>query len=153
MDTQVNLHADVLDKLNRTVLEAAAYFGALHENTFDGHDNAHAVLSQLVFWHEQYVAIARALVEGHQPQLNVGTFARLNEKASVLHAGSGMVMLAYQLSCAQRTLTELLSKLPNWSVDFPIKQDSPPCTVAERVDQIEQHIRQHVMRMRNAEGY
>ncbi|MBL8131010.1 MAG: hypothetical protein JNL42_04065 [Anaerolineae bacterium] len=151
MMTLTPLRQEILDRLNRTVLESAAYFGSADETLFDGHQSAHAVLSQLVFWHKQYIATLRALLNGEEPSLPVGSFAQINQRARREYASFGMVMLAYEFSCAHRTLMELLGELPDWSVEFPIKRDGDHLDIAERVEEIEGHIHRHVQRFRAAE--
>ena len=87
MNAKVNLHEEILEHLNRTVIDAAAFFASADERLFDGHQSAHGVMAQLVFWHEQYVAVAQALVDGRDPELKAGTFEHLNQVARSNFAG------------------------------------------------------------------
>ncbi|MBK8022791.1 MAG: hypothetical protein IPK19_15490 [Chloroflexi bacterium] len=141
---------EVLESLNRTVLESAAYFGSAHEALFDGHQSAHAVLAQLVFWHKQYVRTLRDLAQGDEPTLLVGTFAQINQRARREYASYGMVMLAHEFSCAHRDLVEALNQLPDWSIDFPIKRDGDHMSIDQRLLEIEGHIHRHVQRFQAA---
>jgi hypothetical protein len=59
-----------------------------------------------------------------------------------------MTMLAYDLSCLQKEFDTILRKLPDWTINFPIKNDSEPHSLGERLIEIEQHIRQHVQRLK-----
>ena len=59
-----------------------------------------------------------------------------------------MTMLAYDLSCLQKELDAIVRRLPDWTINFPIKSDSPPCSVGERLLEIEGHIRHHVLRLK-----
>ena len=78
MNARENLHEAVLDRLNGTVIEAAAFLASVDENLSDGNQTAHGVLAQLVFWHEQYIQAALALLAGRDPELKPGSFERLN---------------------------------------------------------------------------
>jgi hypothetical protein len=148
MTTNETIHEEVLDRLNRTVIEAAAFFAGADESLFDGRHTAHGVLAQLVFWHEQYVSVAGALIQGRVPILKAGSFERLNQMARSNFAGDSMTMLAYDLSCLQKEFDALVRQLPDWSISFPIKSDSELCPLSERLVEIEQHIRQHVQRLK-----
>jgi len=150
MSAQINLHEEILDHLNRTVLDAAAFFATAEESLFDGHQSAHGVLSQLVFWHEQYVAVVQALLDKRMPQLKAGSFGRLNQVARSHYSSDSMTMLAYDLSCLQKEFDAILRRLPDWSINFPIKNDSPPCPLNERLLEIDTHIRQHVLRLKRS---
>jgi hypothetical protein len=152
MKTIEKTHDEILDRLSRTVIEAAAFFANADESLFDGHHTAHGVLAQLVFWHEQYVAIAGALLQGRVPNLKVGSFERLNQIARSTFASDSMTMLAYDLSCLQKEFDALLRQLPDWSVNFPIKGDSVPCSLHDRLVEIEQHIHQHVLSLKRSRG-
>ncbi len=148
MNARENLHEAVLDRLNGTVIEAAAFLASVDENLSDGNQMAHGVLAQLVFWHEQYVQTALALLAGRDPELKPGSFERLNQAARSRYASDSMTMLAYDLSCLQKEFDALVRQLPDWSIDFPIKQDSSPCTLMLRLEEIESHIRQHLLRLK-----
>ncbi len=150
MNTTERVHEEVLDRLNRTVIEAAAFFASAKHTLSDGRQNAHAVLSQLVFWHEQYVHTARALLDGRDPELQAGSFERLNQVARNHFAGTSMTDLAYDLSCLQKEFDALLHQLPDWSINFPIKHDSEPRSLGARLVEIEAHIRHHTQRLKEA---
>jgi hypothetical protein len=152
MKTIERTHDEILERLNRTVIEAAAFFASANESLFDGQHTAHGVLSQLVFWHEQYVAIAGALLQGRAPSLKAGSFERLNQIARSTFSSDSMTMLAYDLSCLQKEFDALIRQLPDWSVSFPIKNDSTPCSLNDRLVEIEQHVRQHVLRLKRSSG-
>src|SRR5664279_4306491 len=144
-----NVHPnEALDRLNRTVIDASAFFVNVDENLSDGHHTAHGVLAQLVFWQEQYVETARALLEQRTPPLKAGSFERLNQVARSNFAGDSMTMLAYALSCLQKEFDGIVRQLPDWSINFPIKADSAPCSLNERLVEIEEHIRQHIQRIK-----
>ena len=150
MNVKEKFDEEVLNRLNTTVIDAAAFFAGADQARSDGHQTAYGVLAQLVFWHEQYVTIARALVDGRNPELKVGSFDHLNQVARSTFASDSMTMLAYDLSCLQKEFDALVRRLPDWSVNFPIKRDSEPISLHERLSEIETHIRRHVQRFRNA---
>ena len=147
MPHEFALKEDVLNRLNQTVIQTTAYFASIDENLSDGHQTAHGILAGLLFWHKQYVSIARALIAGGEPELLAGTYEGLNRNARQHALGTSMIMMAYSLSCEQHEFAQLLQQIPDWSVEFPIKQDSEPCSVHDRVVEIEANIRQHVHRL------
>ena len=71
----------LLGKLANTVSGAALFLAEADESLNDGHQTAREVLSHILFWHREYVAIVQALLEGHPPDLRHGTFAALNAPA------------------------------------------------------------------------
>ncbi len=151
MNAQEKLHEQVLERLNRTVIEAAAYLATADEGLTDGRYTAFGVLAQLVFWHEQYVSVAGALLQGRPPTLKAGTFERLNQVARSNYSSDSMTMLAYDLSCLQKEFAAIARKLPDWSVNFPIKHDSEPLSLADRLVEIERQIRCYVQRLKRAQ--
>lgn len=140
-----------LGALDEALVDAAGYLAGVDPDLNGGYQTAREVLSHLVFWHREYVTISQALLEGREPVLREGTFAELSGGATAEFAGQSMADLAASLSSLQWSLREQLSALPDWSVDFPAKQDSRPQSVAKRVALIEQHLRDHVRRLRRAE--
>lgn len=151
MATRSILREEVLERLNHTVIEAAAFLAAADERLSDGHHSAHGVLAQLVFWHEQYVETARALLEGRNPVLKAGSFERLNQTARSQYASDSKTMLAYDLSCLQKEFDHIVQQIEDWSVNFPIKYDGATKTLIEQVVEIEAHIRHHILRLKRAQ--
>jgi len=151
MIQNANPNNEALDHLNRTVINAAVFFAGADQGLSDGRQTAHGVLAQLVFWHEQYVETAQALLEQRPPLLKAGTFERLNQVARSHFAGDSMTMLAYDLSHLQKEFDHIVRELPDWSINFPIKHDSEPCSLSNRLVEIEQHIRQHTRRFKRVE--
>lgn len=133
-------YEEIQESFNRTVTDAAAYLCCVDEKLTDGHQSAHGVLAQMVFWHEQYVNILKAIVEGRQPDLVSGSFDSINMVARQKYAREPMTLLAHQLTVTHQEVDALLSALPDWSVNFPVKQDSGYCSVAERIRLIDAHI-------------
>ncbi len=133
------------------MLEAAAYLATTDQSLTDGRHTAYGVLAQLVFWHEQYVSVAGALLQGRPPILKAGSFEHLNQVARSNFSGDSMTMLAYDLSCLQKEFDAILRKLPDWSVNFPIKTDSEPRSLEQRLMEIEEHIRRHVQTLKRAQ--
>ena len=141
------LKEDILERLNQTVIQSTAYFASVDENLSDGHQTAHGILAGLLFWHKQYVSIAQALIAGGEPALLVGTLEGLNRNARQHALGTSMIMMAYNLSCEQREFAGLVQQLPDWTINFPVKQDSEPCSLSDRLIEIEANIRQHMHRL------
>ena len=131
----------ILEALNRTVADAAAFFSVASPILSDGRHTAHGALAQIVFWHERYVEVLRALANGHVPDLIDGTNEMLNAAARHRYARDSMDDLARRLEELQQLLVPLLRGLPDWSVNFPVKRDSGFCNVDERVQLIEENLR------------
>lgn len=134
-------HEQVLEALRHTVADAAAFFSTTSPILSDGRYTTHGVLAQMVFWHERYVEVLRALVAGEQPDLIDGTQEMLNAAARHRYAREPMAVLAARLSEAHQELDQLLRAQSDWSINYPIKRDSGFCNVDERVRLIEENIR------------
>ncbi len=143
----------VLSTLTATVAEAAEFFLQGDPDLFDGYQTATEVLSHLLFWHCEYVAIIHAIRNGVQPELRVGTFAELNEAAAEEFAGIPVNELVSQLLAHQKTLEEGLGQITDLMIEFPIKYAGRTKSVRDRVPTIESHIRCHVRRLKSAERH
>lgn len=143
----------VLKALTATVAEAAEYFLQGDPDLFDGYQTAAEVLSHLLFWHCEYVAIVHAIRNGLQPELRVGTFAELNEAAGEEFAGIPVNELVSQLLIHQKTFEDELGQITDLMVEFPIKCGGRFKSVKDRVPTIESHIRNHVRRLKSAERH
>jgi len=140
----------LISRLDAAVADAEMFFRAADENLRDGEQSARESLAHLDFWHLEYVHIIEALVEGRPCALRHGSSAELNALAARQVPDEPMPVLARRLSYRQKQLAKRLRQLTDWSVNFPIKADGKPCTVAERIVQIEAHIHGHVSRLRKA---
>jgi len=140
-----------LRALDEAVVDAAGYLVSVDPELDGGHQTAREVLCHLVFWHNEYVAISRALLDGQEPPLKEGTYAQLNREATKEFGQQSTAELIHQLSALQESLRKQLLALPDWSVDFPVKQDSRRKSVTERVLAIERHVTMHVTRLRRAD--
>ena len=152
MTNQTPNREQLLEALNRTVADAAAYLCCVDETLSDGHQTAHGVLAQMVYWHEQYLSIAKAMCEGRSPELRQGTYESINAVARQKYAAEPQPFLAHKLSSVQREFDECLRAIPDWSVNFPVKHDSGFCTLGERIRLLEEHIRNRVTFLKRAEA-
>jgi hypothetical protein len=143
----------MLARLDRAVMDAVTFFCDADESLSDGSQTAREVLSHLVFWHREYVGIANALVEGHQPTLKSNTIAQLNAQAHEEFASYSMPELAEYLVCLHEELVTLLQKLLDWRMDLPIKAGGRWWSVENRIPAIGAHIHIHVMRLKRAAHY
>jgi hypothetical protein len=141
----------LLDQLASTVAEAAEFLAEAKGSLHDGHQTAREVLSHIVFWHREYVAIVESLIEGRSPTLKQGTFADLNAAAAGEFNACPMDDLAGELLRLQDRLNESVCRLPDWEVDFPVKRSGRRKHVAGRLAAVEAHIRNHVRRLRRAQ--
>jgi hypothetical protein len=140
----------VLQQLEETVAATVAFFSGVDETLFDGYQTAHEVLSHLVYWHREYVTVSQVLCQEERPCLRKGTFAELNEQAYQEFARYSLPVLSQRLVLLHKALASNLRRLPDWRIDFPIKQDSRFCSVETRLARIDSHIRSHVNRLERA---
>ncbi len=136
----------LLEQLDRSVASAAALLGTADRASGEGEDSPHGTLAQLVFWHEQYVAIARSLALSLEPELLNGTFGELNARARQAHRTESLVLLASRYRDLQQQFRATLEAIQDWSQNFPIKANFTNATVEERVVEITAHIDRHVAR-------
>lgn len=151
MSEGVNDRQRALDALDDAVDDAIAYLTEVDPDLDGGHQTAREVLCHFVFWHREYVAITRAMLTNRQLPLRCATYAKLNAEATKEFSEQSMTDLATSLSALQRTLSAQLLALPDWSVDFPAKEGARFKSVAERIANIEGHLRGHIKRLRRAE--
>ena len=150
MGRNIKHREELLAMLDETVAEAVEFFGSTDEQAYDGYQTAREVLSHLAFWHSAYVAIVWALATKREPPLFAGTFAELNARAAQELCAEPMQALAERLAHRQKQLAKALRRLPDWSIDFPVKTGGAFESVEERVLDIERHIRNHMCRMQRA---
>lgn len=141
---------ELLQQLAETVEAAMAFFGQVDDALFDGYQTAHQVLSHLVFWHREYVTVSQALLQDEAPTLRQGTFAELNEQAYEEFERYSLPVLGQRLALLHKALASTVRRLPDWRIDFPVKQDSRFCSVDTRLSRIDSHIRSHVNRLERA---
>lgn len=153
MPEGVDDHEQKLKALSQTISDATVFFEEVDERLWDGHMTAREVLSHLVFWHREYVAIAQALAQHRPLPLKKGTFAELNATSVGEFEEQSMPDMACRLPLLQRELVRYLRQLPDWDVNFPIKQGVRQKCVSDRLTAIEAHIRNHVNRLRRADRH
>jgi ABC-type transporter Mla subunit MlaD len=136
--------------LDRAVADAASFFADVDECLWDGHQNAREVLSQLLFWHREYVTIAVDIARRRQLSLRKGTFAELNTVALQEFADRPLCDLATELSAQQERLRGALRDIPDWEVNFPIKRGSRRRLLKDRIITIEAVIRGHLRKLERA---
>ncbi|HET9780880.1 MAG TPA: maleylpyruvate isomerase N-terminal domain-containing protein [Candidatus Dormibacteraeota bacterium] len=107
----------------------------------------HEVLSHLVFWHETYVRIVRALIRGKHTALT-GVFRDFNELAVETFRDSEDQALGRRLAAAQRDLAEELASLPA-PARIRIKSGAMARGPAQFADRIAAHIRGHLSDLRH----
>lgn len=151
MPEQCDDRMRALGALDEALVDATSYLVSVDPELDGGHQTAREVLCHLVFWHCEYVAISRCLLEGQEPPLREGTYAQLNCEATKEFAHQSMGELAHSLLVLQESLRKQLLALPDWSTDFPVKRDSRPKSVAKRVQAIERHVSGHMKRLRRAD--
>jgi hypothetical protein len=153
MVTRISIDEQLLTSLDETVIQAAQFFSGVDESLCDGHQTAREVLSHLVFWHQEYAAVIEALTDGRQPILRQGAFATLNAQATRAYQTVSLLDLARRLLSTQDRLDVALRRLPDWEMNFPVKEGGRFWSVTDRVVAIESHIRNHVARLRRVQRH
>jgi hypothetical protein len=143
----------LLNGLNLAVADAVAFFEVVDEELTDGHQSAREVVSHLVFWHREYVAVLQALAANREACLKKGTFASLDRQAAEEFRSQSMVELARRLGCLQLILQAVLHRLPDWGVYFIVKDGGRSRSVRQHVSRMEKHIRIHVRQLRSAQRH
>jgi hypothetical protein len=150
--TQLSVEQDKrLNSLAETVSAAAVYLGQVDECLSDGYQTARQVLSHLVFWHREYVSIAKFLVEGRQSVLRKETYPQLHAAAACEFENISMADMAHLLLEYQAKLDEVLRRLPDWEIMYPVKYGGRQKSVTGRLPEIESHIGHHLKRLQRAE--
>ena len=143
-------HESLLASLDATVADAELFFAGVPETLCDGRQSAREALAHLVFWHAEYVHIAEALADGRPYHLRQGTFNDLNALAARQLRDEPMPVLARRLTYRQKKLAKQLTRIRDWSTNFPVKEGGDYCSISVRIAEIESHIRGHLGRLRRA---
>lgn len=150
MNQNIQDREQLLSALTEGVSLVTCFFTQVDETLFDGHQTAREVLSHLVFWHREYVAVSRSLLIGDKPELLRGPLAELNERATIEFQEESMEELAHCLVELQTTLDSNLRHLKDWSTNFPFKKGCRETDISRRLSSIDTHIRQHLARQERA---
>jgi hypothetical protein len=141
---------NLLASLDATIADAELFFARVPESLCEGRQSAREALAHLVFWHAEYVHIAEALADGRPYHLRRGTSNELNALAARQLRDEPMPVLARRLTYRQKKLAKQLSRIRDWSINFPVKEGGDYCSISVRVAEIEAHVRGHVGRLRRA---
>ena len=141
----------VIQELDQTVTATVEFFMHARANLRDGDQSAREVISHLVFWHRDYARVANALAHNRTPRLLTGNFRDWNTRATEIYAPEVLSTLARRLQRAQRKLHRALVQIPNWRVNFPLKENIAFCSVSQHVPQIRAHMAGHLLRLERAE--
>ncbi|NCF68439.1 MAG: hypothetical protein GWP61_20955 [Chloroflexi bacterium] len=150
MNEKIQDREQLLSMLTEAVSLVTNFFTQTDGALFDGHQTARQVLSHLVFWHREYVAISHALLIGAKPVLLRGSLAELNDQASIEFQEQDMVELVHYLTELQTNLVTNLRCLEDWDVNFPFKKGCRETSVGGRICAIDAHIRNHLARQERA---
>ena len=137
--------------LHQTIHAAATYLGSLDENLSDGNQTVRDILSHLVFWHREYVAVIGALAKRQKLQLRTEKFYQLNALACREFQNTSMRVLTKRLIRLQSELESVVEKLPNANVKFAFKQGAQPQRIGYWLPRIQAHIQGHLARLRQVE--
>lgn len=141
-----------VEDLQAAVDEFVRRYGALDGPELTGGEwGPREVLCHLVYWHETYVTILRALNNHEAPPLKTGVFREINDLAVVELGHVPADVLVNRLETAQRRLgIELLRLSP--AVRIRIKSGSMARGPVEFARRLEGHVRGHFADLRKAGG-
>ena len=139
-----------LAALDHSVASAVAFFRQIDEELSDGHETAREVLSHLVYWHNANVGIAWALVTHRVPPFFTGRYIDLNAKATDALRSESIDALCHMFAHRQRQLVRALRRLPDWGIEFPVKDGCLTVSAARHLHDTDAHIRGHIMRLKRA---
>ncbi|MDD5469132.1 MAG: DinB family protein [Anaerolineales bacterium] len=106
------------------------------------------VLSHLVFWHEHYVQIAGAIVQGREPDLYRETFIVLNARAARQEQDTPIPELLRRFRDAQEKLATIAADERAPGLHWSFRQGSKSRRFDEDLDMIARHILGHVRQLR-----
>ncbi len=109
---------------------------------------ARDALVHIVFWHESFARNVEALARGDKPTPLRGTYAQLAQRASDESADQPVTQLVERLSRAQRTIER--SVLNPHVVLIPYKAGSRPYAPAEHLTVVNDHVSEHLRKVRLA---
>lgn len=152
MLTQLTDHEEILDRLNRTVIEAAAFFAGANEHlTGSLHHTAHDALAELLFQQEQFVSVTRALLDHGTVDLAPAARDLLTQTEHTHFASATMTMMAFNFTCLQHEFDALLRRLSDWSAHFKTHPDSEAQSLADHLIAFESHIRFQIHILKQAQ--
>ncbi|MBE2220462.1 MAG: hypothetical protein IAF02_02925 [Anaerolineae bacterium] len=140
----------LLTSLDRSVTKLVQLVSQVDEDFYDGHQTSREMLSHLVFWHREYVAITEALVNGRSPHLRQSTFIALNARSVREFQRLSMAQLCQDFLKYQQALRDNLCQLYDWEIEFPVKKGCRWATVPERLQIIQEHVDGHLARLERA---
>lgn len=143
-----------IERLTLTIDSFISYIRSLPEgklqaspSTFWG---AREVLVHLVFWHEQYSSIIKAIFSKSKPILLTGTFKELNTYAVEKNRDKGIPDLLRRLTVAQKQVEGLLREASIGGVKFQLsfREGSKVWQFEDALDRIEKHIQGHLVKLK-----
>ena len=145
-------HSGPNNRLNSTIASFIQYFRGLAPDALRPAPSAERgpreVLVHIVFWHEQYAAIAGALLCHQALPLQKGTFKQLNALAVKENSSCLIDELLRRLERAQYRLSELARSDNTVALHLSFREGSKLWPFEEAIDRIEKHIRGHQVKLR-----
>ncbi len=144
---------ELLQDLDLSVKQIVDFLVQVDEDFYDGFLTAREILSHLIFWHREYVAITDALGNKRIPHLRQSTFIALNARATREFRSKSMQTLCQDFLNLQIALVVNLQRLPDWDVEFPVKKGCRRVNVTERLQLIQEHVDGHYARLESAQRH
>lgn len=140
-----------IDRLENTIKDLITYISGLAPERLElsraKQWGPREVFIHIVFWHEQYVSITKALLARDRPRLLTGTFKQHNALAVERNKDVPVEVLIERLQQAQAELLPSYEAAKNLRIAF--KEGGKVRSYPEAIERIEQHIRSHLERLKS----
>ena len=139
-----------IDRLDDTIQDLTTYMAGLAPEKLAPSQTSRwgalEVFIHIVFWHEQYALITRALLKDEPPPLLTGSHVDINARAVADNLDVSLPVLLERLQKAQAELFPLYDQAVELRMAFKDGWRARPYPQA--IDVIEQHIRSHLERLK-----
>jgi hypothetical protein len=141
-----------LDRLDRTVRDALAYFEGIGPAT---RGSAHIwgaweVLSHFLFWHEATIEGMQSVARGGDAHRLKASADELNAEAVAKHQGASLPDLTARLGALHEELRRAVNSLPNLDIPVMMRVDGTLLTGRQRLEAIDRHWAQHMVELEAA---
>jgi len=113
--------------------------------------SAKDTLGHIAFWHESFARNVRALANGRDPQVLVGTYPVLNQRGVEASRRMAVGRIAGRIRRAQATIRRYIVKLPEETA-IPYRKGSRDYSPDEHLVMVRSHIIAHLHRVEGARG-
>jgi hypothetical protein len=142
-----------LDRLDKTVRDALAYFEGIGPTTKGGAHvwGAWEVLSHFLFWHEATIEGMQSVARGGGPHRLKASAGELNAEAIAKHQGASLPDLTGRLGALHEELRRVIHSLPNLDIPVMMRVDGTLLSGRQRLEAIDWHWAQHIVELEAAQ--